>query len=173
MSRRAVETSVSEQAHSTPTGPTVSFAVHFRQGDRGRRRLRRGARPAPPSPAPGRIPRVSRLLALAIRYDRLIREGEIRDHAELARLGGVSRARISQIMDLLNLASDLQEAILFLPRVTKGKDPVTERALRSIACEPDWGPQRALAAWILVQSVGTEGAGCRTEGSDAEASHRR
>ena len=126
---------------ATPTGPTVSFAIHIRRGDRGRRRLRRGARPAPPSLAPGRVPRVARLLALAIRYDRLIREGEIRDYAELARLGGVSRARVSQLMDLMNLAPEIQEEILFLPRVTRGRDPVTERSLRSVTCEPDWNAQ--------------------------------
>ncbi|MDM8004641.1 MAG: hypothetical protein QUV05_00600, partial [Phycisphaerae bacterium] len=65
---------------------------------------------------PGNIPRVSKLMALAIRYDRLVSRGEVRDYADLARLGYVTRARITQIMNLLNLAPDIQEAILFLPR---------------------------------------------------------
>lgn len=145
---------------ATSVGPTVEFAVHFRHGDRGRRRLRRGAQPAPRPVEPGRIPRISRLLALAIRYDRLIRQGAVRDYAELARLGGVSRARISQVMGLLDLAPDIQEEILFLPRATKGRDRVTERSLRAITRELDWGRQRALAAGILVQSARTDGAGC-------------
>ena len=170
MSRWAVETVASEQASVAPsTGPTVAFQVHFRHGDRGRRRLRPGTRPTPPPVAPGRVPRISRLLALAIRYDRLIREGAVRDYAELARLGGVSRARITQVMDLLNLAPEIQEEILFLPRVTAGKDPVTERSLRTITRELDWGRQRMLAAQILVLSARTDGAGCRTEGANAEA----
>jgi hypothetical protein len=73
------------------------------------------------------------LLALAIHFDKLIRQGAVKDYADLARLGNVSRARISQIMDLLNLAPDIQEAILFLPPTTASKDWVTERKLRALA----------------------------------------
>jgi len=64
----------------------------------------------------GNIPRISRLMALAIKFDGLVRHGEVRDYADLARLGYVTRARITQIMNLLNLAPDIQEEILFLPR---------------------------------------------------------
>lgn len=124
---------------------TVAFAVHFRRGERGRRRLRVGARTAAPSVELGRIPRVSRLMALAIRYDDLIRQRAVRDYAELARLGNVSRARISQIMDLLNLAPDIQEAILHLPKETVGRDQVAERGLRRVVQMPCWRDQRA--AW--------------------------
>ena len=56
-------------------------------------------------------------MALAIRFDQLIRDGVVADQTELARLGHVSRARLSQIMNLTNLAPDLQEQILHLPRV--------------------------------------------------------
>ena len=80
----------------------------------------------------GRVPRVSRLMALAIRFDQLIRDGVVADQAELARLGHVSRARLTQIMNLLNLAPDIQEQLLHLPRVQQGRDPVTERELRPI-----------------------------------------
>ena len=83
-------------------------------------------------------------MALAIRFDQLVRDGVVADQAELARLGNVSRARISQILNLLSLAPDIQEAILFLPRVERGKDPVTERDLRSIVAEVDWGRQREM-----------------------------
>ena len=44
----------------------------------------------------------------AIRFDALIRNKEVSDQAELARLGLVTRARMTQIMSLLNLASDIQ-----------------------------------------------------------------
>jgi hypothetical protein len=94
--------------------------------------------------AEGRLPRIARLMALAIRFDGLIRSGAIRDYADLARLGGVSSARISQIMGLLNLAPDLQEQILFLARVVDAPDPITERALRKICGLLCWTEQRQL-----------------------------
>lgn len=135
------------------SGPTVEFQVHFRHGNRGRRRLRTGGRPTPPVVAPGRIPRVARLMALAIRFDGLIRQGAVRDYAELARLGGVSRSRISQVMALLDLCPAIQEAVLFLPRIQGGRDSVTERNLRVITREIDWCRQRAKAASTLVRST--------------------
>jgi len=127
---------------ATAAGPTVEFAVHFRNGDKGRRRLRQGAAPSPPPVEPGRIPRISRLMALAIHFDALIGKGVVRDYADLARLGGVSRARITQIMDLLNLAPDLQERLLFLPRTPDTGDRVSERTVRSIVRQLDWVAQR-------------------------------
>lgn len=93
---------------------------------------------------PGRVPRLSRLLALAITMEQMIRVGEVRDYAELARLAQVSRARISQIMSLNGLAPDIQEAILFLPRTIRGRDPVRERHVRPLAAVLDWREQRRL-----------------------------
>jgi len=80
-------------------------------------------------------------MALAIRFDGLIRSGAITDQADLARLGHVSRARVTQIMNLLHLASAIQEEVLFLPRVIAGRDAITERHLRAIAAEVDWASQ--------------------------------
>ena len=68
---------------------------------------------APKVPA-GRVPRIARLMALALRFEQLLCEGEIRNYAELARLGHVSRARVSQIMRLLSLAPTIQEALFVL-----------------------------------------------------------
>ncbi len=93
---------------------------------------------------PGSIPRVSKLMALAIRLERLVTQGEIRDYADIARLGLITRARTTQIMNLLNLAPDIQEEILFLPRTLKGYDPISERDLRPIAAIMDWGKQRQM-----------------------------
>jgi hypothetical protein len=70
--------------------------------------------------APGRIPRIARLLALAHKLEDLVRQGIIADYATLARLGQVSRARVTQIMNLLHLAPAIQEALLFLPRTGPG-----------------------------------------------------
>ena len=100
---------------------------------------------APKPELPGRVPRVARLLALAIKYDRLLRKGIVADLSELARLCQVTQPRMTQIMNLLHLAPDIQEKILDLPTVAKGRDPITERDLRPIAALPSWTRQRS--AW--------------------------
>lgn len=123
-------------------GITYRRKIHFRNGHRSRRELREGpARDAAPK---GTVPRISRLMALAIRFDQLIRDGIVADQADIARLGHVTRARVTQIMNLLNLAPDIQEDILFLPPTESGKDPITERDLRPIAAEADWAKQTVM-----------------------------
>ena len=91
------------------------------------------------------IPRIARLMALAIRFDRLLRAEEFRDYAELARLGQVTRARMTQIMKLLDLAPDIQEQILFLTN-RKG---LNERNLRPIVSRIDWNEQRPMFQKII------------------------
>lgn len=128
---------------------TIECKVHFAQGRRGRKRLTVGQTQAPvPSPS-GRVPRIARLMALALRFERLLAEGEVGDYADLARLGHVTRARVTQIMNLLNLAPDIQEALLFLPRIESGKDPIKEWQIRPIAAEPLWARQRRMWAKTL------------------------
>ncbi len=126
----------------------IEFKVHFESRQRGRKQAVVGERPFAVSPP--RLPRVTRLMALAIRFEQLIRDGEVLDLAEIARLGHVTRARVTQIMNLLHLAPDIQEAILALPRVEQGRDPVTERDLRPIVAMIGWGQQRH--AWELLLS---------------------
>ena len=125
---------------------TIERPITFATGLRGRRQ---GLRPEAP---PGTVPRLARLMALAIRFDRLIKDGEIDDQADLARLGSVSRARVTQIMNLLQLAPAIQEAILFLPPTVKGRDPIRERHVRPIAAEPDWQRQRRLWKCLAADS---------------------
>lgn len=81
-------------------------------------------------------------MALAIRFEELVRTGEVESHADLARLGQVTRARISQIMDLLCLAPDIQEELLFLPRIERERDAVSEHELRKVCAVSDWREQR-------------------------------
>jgi len=81
-------------------------------------------------------------MTLAMRFGQLIWDGVVEDQGEIARLGHVTPARLSQIMGLLILAPDIQEAILMLPRVHDGRDTVTERDLRSITLSLDWEVQR-------------------------------
>jgi hypothetical protein len=81
-------------------------------------------------------------MALALRSEQLIRTGAVRDYAHLARLGQVSRARLTQVMNLLHLAPDIQEAILFLPRVLRGHDPIYLVHLQALTALLDWQSQR-------------------------------
>lgn len=122
---------------------TVNRKLHFQNGTRGRKQIEREPR-VTQQVEPGKIPRISRLMALVIRFDRMIREGEVADQTELAQLAHVSQPRMTQIMNLLHLAPDIQEELLFLPRVERGKDPVTERDLRPIVSEVGWGRQREM-----------------------------
>ncbi len=94
------------------TGNSLTLEWNFDSG------ARRGRPPRPAAcvlVAAGRLPRIARLMALAIKFDGMIREGVVTDYADLARLGLVTRARMTQIMNLLNLSPDIQEEILFLP----------------------------------------------------------
>ncbi len=101
--------------------------------------------------ATGRVPRIARLLAQAHRIDRMIREGELRDLADAAREIGVTRARMTQIMNLLLLAPEIQEAILALPPTLAGRDSITERTLRQVVVECSWEDQRRL--WKQIGGV--------------------
>ena len=124
----------------------VECDVHFRLRHKGSKELHGGPRPPRPALPPGRVPRVARLMALALRLDGLVRSGAVRDYAELARLGHVTPARMSQVMGLLNLAPDLQEALLFLPAVERGRAPVILRDVLPVAAQPDWRRQRRMWA---------------------------
>jgi hypothetical protein len=91
-----------------------------------------------------RRPLVTCLLALAHRFEELVRSGEVKDYADLARLGGVSRARVSQILKLRTLAPPIQELILDLPPRAPGEKTIAERHLRKLLCEPRWDRQRII-----------------------------
>jgi len=133
-------------------GITITKNVHFRQGRGHRKVLALGAEPEPSAQPSGRVPRLARLMALAIRMDGLVRDGEVADYADIARLGHVTRARVSQIMNLLNLAPEIQEALLFLPVTVKGRDPIREHHIRPILTILDWRKQRRLWASVLPRS---------------------
>jgi len=120
---------------------TIECEVAVVRRRHGRKELRADARCEDSVPQ-GRLPRVARLTALAIRFDGLLRAGAIADYASLARLGRVTRARITQIMNLLLLAPDIQEELLFLPRTLQGRDPIHLRQLQPIAAAEDWREQR-------------------------------
>lgn len=91
---------------------------------------------------PRRLPRITSLTVLAIRGDELIRTGKMRDMTHLAQIGKATQARISQILSLTMLAPDIQEQLLFLPRVSEGKPAITKKSLCKITMLDDWEEQR-------------------------------
>ena len=123
--------------------PDVTYAVDFGVGRQDRREgeaFSTDRQIADRKTAGHSIPRIARLMALAIRFEGLLRERGIRDCAELARLGHVTRPRITQIMQLLHLAPDIQEQILFLALI----QGVNERSLRPVVSRMDWNEQRRM-----------------------------
>ena len=125
--------------HSTLT---LEFPLHIKEGRQRKKQVRPGSAPEVFPTIPGTIPRISRLLALAIHLEGLVKDGHIPNYSTLANLSHVSRPRITQIMNLNSLAPDIQEEILFLPRVTLGKDLITEHTVRLISGLANWGDQR-------------------------------
>ncbi len=99
--------------------------------------------PAPKAVSKARIPRISRMVALAHKFERMLATKQVASMSELAACGCVTRARMTQVMDLLLLAPDIQEALLFLPGAGQGRDPITIREMRYV-CQPvSWAEQRA------------------------------
>jgi hypothetical protein len=104
--------------------------------------LAEGKAPQPKRPPIGRLPRITRYMALAVYYEDLVRKGHVHDYAEIATLGHVTRARVTQILNLRLLAPDLQEQLLNAPRNKKGRDTLCLRMIQTIVLEPCWKNQR-------------------------------
>ncbi len=123
---------------STAAGPrVVTGQLHRVQRGHGKRFV------SEPPPGPVRRPaRVAVMLALAHKLQEAIAQGKVRDQADVARRLGFTRARITHLLDLLLLAPDLQEQVLFLEAVD-GIQPFSERALRAVAHLGIWGKQRS------------------------------
>ena len=135
---------------------TIERPVHFRRAGHGaRKELKDGQ--AAPAPTPGRVPRIARLMALAIRLEEQVRTGVVGSYSELAAAGHVTRARVSQIMNLVNLAPDIQEALLYLPRTERGRDAIILADLQPIASVLEWRMQRRLWAALIAGRLGSTG----------------
>jgi hypothetical protein len=130
---------------------TVECEFHFKRADRGARKvLKLGPKPSVP---PARIPRIARFMALAIRLDQQMRDGVFANQREIGAVGGVTRARVAQIMLLLNLAPDIQEEILFSPPVEQGRDPIILREVLPIAAMAEWRQQRKMWTQAKMRSA--------------------
>ena len=120
---------------------------HRRPGDSAetrRKRRQEGLRAKHPA-------RVAQILSQAHDLSARLDAGEFDDYADIARQHGLTRARITQIMNLLLLAPDIQAEVLDL-RFPPGREPVTERHLRQILASPVWREQRE--AWADVRPTG-------------------
>jgi hypothetical protein len=102
--------------------------------------------------------RVARLMALALRLEGLVQQGVARDYADLARLGRVSRPRITQILNLRRLAPDLQERLLFTSVTAERGEPLRERDLRPLVRLVDFEQQRAAFAALWARRATPPGA---------------
>ena len=89
-----------------------------------------------------RTPRIKRLLALALKFEELIRAGVVSNYAVLAKVAHVSRSRVTQMTNLLNLAPDIQEEILFLRAQDAEQLRISEPSLRRLTATLLWNKQR-------------------------------
>jgi hypothetical protein len=138
---------------STPF--TVECDVHFQRRGRGAlKELRAGPTPERPAARSGSVGRIARLMALALRFEELVRTGAVANRTELARLSHVTSARISQITNLLHLAPDIQECLLFYLCPARGRDPIHLARLQPIAAVMDWKKQRRLWRELMENSSG-------------------
>ncbi|MFM7163711.1 MAG: hypothetical protein ACKO3T_00595 [Planctomycetaceae bacterium] len=126
----------------------IDAKITHTSGKRGRRRSDRPA----PAPAP---PRISRLMALAIRYADALDQGELQGLNELAERTHVSQPRVTQVLNLVWLAPDIQEALLFLPPTLEGRELIHEKRLRPLTKELCWKRQREL--WQQMLDTTTSG----------------
>ncbi len=91
--------------------------------------------PPPEKPDTRPVSRAARMLALAHHVERLVEEGSVRSYAEAARQLGVTRARMTQILNLLSLSPQVQEALLL------GDLHLSERRMRALAAGVEWEGQ--------------------------------
>lgn len=119
---------------------SITFDIHFASGKSSHRVIRKGKRPKHAKPT--RLPRITRLMALSIKYEHLIHKGLVNGHGELADLAGVDRSHISAILRYRLLAPDIQEWLVNLPETEKGDDPLGFMELRHLASIASWEEQR-------------------------------
>lgn len=129
--------------------PNSTVEIQFPLHPTGRPPEKTGPSNAPRS-GNGRLPRVTQVMALAIQFQDMIQRGEARDYADLARLGCLTRERMSQVMELVWLAPDIQREILEFRPTEMPRFPISEVAVRMIAGLLPWSEQRS--AWQLLKN---------------------
>ena len=100
---------------------------------------------------PERVPRIARLMALALKFEQMLQQGVVSDYTVLVELGRISQPRLTQIMNLRNLAPDIQEQILFLTSREAEQCRIYERSIRRLSSLLHWKEQRA--QWLALTSA--------------------
>lgn len=121
---------------------TVRQKLSITKTQRGRKRIEPRPVEEPVKPMTS-VPRISRLMALAIKYQRMLDRGEVAGITELARLCHVTQPRMSQILNLNLLSPSIQEHLLFIPPTESGKPTMHEKKLRDVCAETDWHVQQS------------------------------
>lgn len=130
------------------TGKVITATLHRVQRGHGKNFV---ADPRPAMAATVRPARVAVMLALAHEIVAAITAGRLNDQADAAERLGVTRARITQLLYLQQLAPDIQEHVLFLEAVD-GIEPLTERNLRVVTRAKAWMQQRLLLATVTARA---------------------
>ena len=133
------------RAAGIPESPArVEFTVRFSHGPKGRRRAGEASDLLAPGKSTALVPKITRLLVLGHHFERLVSEGKVKDYAQIARLTGLTRARVTQIVNLTLLAPEIQEEILLTCDARLRPSFSVERQLRVIMSATTWGEQRIL-----------------------------
>ena len=133
---------------------TIKRQFHVATKRSGTKKIQSGAKTIIPA---GRVSRISRLVALAHHCYRLVQTGAIINQSELAHFGQISTTRMTQIMWLDKIAPDIQEEIVFLPRITQGRDAIKEADIRPVAKTLDWNKQRQMWSRLRQSTLGSLG----------------
>jgi hypothetical protein len=91
-------------------------------------------------------PRLRKSLLLAYQVEQIISEGRVKDFTQAARWLNITKARLSQIMNLLNLSPSIHEEIL-LTDSPKLRELSVDK-IQHIALESDWAQQTALWKYL-------------------------
>ncbi len=123
----------------TQSALSVEYKVDFGTGN-GKQNIRKDATKKKRKSSP-KLPHVTRLLALAHHLQGLVDKGVVGDYADIARLSNLTRARLSQIMNLTLLAPQIQEEILYFKYYSPLSNDLKEQTLRVVLKSPVWKEQ--------------------------------
>jgi hypothetical protein len=129
----------------------LDFTMHIAQPSR-RLLIREGTVPVP-AVRRGRAPRVARMLVQAHLFQRMLESGKARDLADLARTFKLTRARVTQILNYMLLAPDIQAEILAMSPIEPGHEPIREPEMRAVLREVLWSEQRKRWRALLNQAA--------------------
>ena len=127
---------------------SISLEFHLSGGKCGHKTIRKGKKPKHAKPTC--LQRITRLMALAIKYETLIAEGVVKDHEALARLTGVDQGLISRILRLRLLSPKIQEALLNLQETARPRDQIQWGNIRKITRIADWNEQESVFEGMIV-----------------------